>query len=53
MPAILRDALHDAKSIRGAARLLGRPRSTIYRWCRRAGIDPVAETLKARLGKVA
>lgn len=53
VPTLLRRSLRETKSVRGAARQLNLSRTTFYRWARKAGIDPVAETLRAKLAEVA
>jgi hypothetical protein len=53
VPIILRTALRDAKSVRGAARDLSLNRGTFIRWCHKSGIDAKAEIARAILEEAA
>jgi hypothetical protein len=53
VPTLLRAALREAKSVRGAARHLDLNRGTFTRWCCKGGIDAKAEIARAILEEAA
>lgn len=50
---ILIAALRDAPTVRQAALDLGISYKSLYRWSHEHSVDPAAEILKAKIGKVA